>query len=56
VSPGRFLLYIVFTLIAFAGLVLLFAWFQSWLETGQDEGPPDNHGDVPHVPTDVRPR
>jgi hypothetical protein len=56
----RFLLYVVFTLIGFAGMVFTFAWFQSWLDRGLeedalrraqwDEGPPDSHGDVPYVP------
>lgn len=47
----RFLAYVVFTLIAFAGLVFVFAWFQGWLESELDDGPPEPPaGDAPHVP------
>ncbi len=59
-SAGRFLLYVVFTLIAFAGMVFTFAWFQSWIDRGLeedalrrarwDDGPPDVHLDETSVP------
>jgi hypothetical protein len=59
-TPLRFLLYVLFTLIAFAGMVVVFAFFQHWLDRGLeedalrrpqwDEGPPDVHGDEPAVP------
>lgn len=47
-TPLGFLLRIVFGLIAFTGLVLVFALFQHWIETGLDDGPPGPPaGDVP---------
>jgi hypothetical protein len=56
-SAGRFLLYVVFTLAGFVGLVFVFAIFQSWLEGGLDDGPPEPPpGDYPHVPPETRPR
>ena len=50
-SPAGFLLRVVFSLVAFAGLVLVFAWFQDWIDRGLEEGPPEPPpGDVPRVP------
>jgi hypothetical protein len=64
-TPTRFLLYVLFTLIAFAGMVVVFAFFQHWLDRGLeedalrraqwDEGPPDVHGEVHTVPPPARP-
>jgi hypothetical protein len=64
-SPIRFLCYVLFTLIAFAGMVVVFAFFQHWIDRGLeedalrraqwDEGPPEPPaGDVPSVPPTPR--
>lgn len=50
-----FLVRIVVGLLAFAGLVLLFAAFQHFLDTDLDDSPPEPpHGDSPHVPDEAR--
>jgi hypothetical protein len=59
-SPIRFLCYVLFTLIAFAGMVVVFAFFQHWIDRGLeedalrraqwDDGPPDVHCDEPAAP------